>query len=595
LATHDILRICVQIADGLAAAHDQGIIHRDVKPANILLEAGLERVKITDFGLARVALENSDLTSFGDMVGTPAFMSPEQVDGHSLDARSDLFSLGCVIYAMVTGHSPFRAGNALATARKVTAEPHRSLCEVNANLPKYLAEITDKLLKKQPAERYASAKSLQQELTRRLADLQLKIEDSSVLLRLPGRESAPSSARGHRGWWAILFLLFVVIGTVESYRLWWSGGDGTRREQPGANGQPAVGTPAKAPLVLTVAADGSADFRNLTDAFRRVLPGGTIRVMDAARYESPLRIDSAELFQNLTLEATAGATLATNVGGAEGAGAPVLTIKETPGVRIRGFTFEVVKRQHAVELSGACPGLVIEDCVLRTQTPRESELAMIYLHGAAAGEAAAPLELRNLRIEAGGVGIVVGGHDEPTEVRHVRISGCQIRGADRDYGIPLIFLTALRDVVVTRNLLSTGTTGVSLALSDAQRAVAVEVSDNTFHNVGQFVTLDGTPDQGLRFVSNLILESDGLSRLNGNVADIREWFEGNWWERSVGNDEDVIGQVAKVVADVPLRSREWGVPDFLAPATNAPPDLPGRFGQREPSSGTPAANPGKKE
>jgi hypothetical protein len=180
-------------------------------------------------------------------------------------------------------------------------------------------------------------------------------------------------------------------------------------------------------------------------------------------------------------------------------------------------------------------------------------------------------------------------------VRHVRISGCQIRGADRDYGIPLIFLTALRDVVVTRNLLSTGTTGVSLALSDAQRAVAVEVSDNTFHNVGQFVTLDGTPDQGLRFVSNLILESDGLSRLNGNVADIREWFEGNWWERSVGNDEDVIGQVAKVVADVPLRSREWGVPDFLAPATNAPPDLPGRFGQREPSSGTPAANPGKKE
>src|SRR5205823_1838085 len=101
----DTLRISAQIASGLAAAHQQGVIHRDIKPANIMLEDSIERVKITDFGLARVSMEQSDLTSQGVVVGTPAYMSPEQVNGEPLDSRSDLFSLGCVMYAMTAGYS----------------------------------------------------------------------------------------------------------------------------------------------------------------------------------------------------------------------------------------------------------------------------------------------------------------------------------------------------------------------------------------------------------------------------------------------------------------------------------------------------------
>src|SRR5262249_29409220 len=95
----EILRIGLQTASGLAAAHAQGLVHRDIKPANILLENGVERVKITDFGLARAAADAS-LTQEGVVAGTPHYMSPEQARGEAIDQRSDLFSLGSVLYAM---------------------------------------------------------------------------------------------------------------------------------------------------------------------------------------------------------------------------------------------------------------------------------------------------------------------------------------------------------------------------------------------------------------------------------------------------------------------------------------------------------------
>ena len=100
----------MQTADGLAAAHAQGLVHRDIKPANILLENGVERVKITDFGLAR-AVDDASLTHTGFVAGTPQYMSPEQARGETVDHRADLFSLGSVLYAMCTGQPPFRAGH----------------------------------------------------------------------------------------------------------------------------------------------------------------------------------------------------------------------------------------------------------------------------------------------------------------------------------------------------------------------------------------------------------------------------------------------------------------------------------------------------
>src|SRR5262249_45504612 len=101
LELREVLRIGIQVASGLAAAHKHGLIHRDVKPANILLENGVQRVKLTDFGLARAA-DDASLTQSGYIAGTPAYMSPEQANGEPIDHRSDLFSLGSVLYEMCT-------------------------------------------------------------------------------------------------------------------------------------------------------------------------------------------------------------------------------------------------------------------------------------------------------------------------------------------------------------------------------------------------------------------------------------------------------------------------------------------------------------
>src|SRR5208282_6096438 len=137
LSVKEILRIGVQMAEGLAAAHKQGLVHRDIKPANILLDNGVERVKLTDFGLAR-AVDDASVTQSGTVAGTPNFMSPEQAEGLPVDHRSDLFSLGTVLYAMCTGHPPFRASGTHAVLKRVIDASPRPIREVNSEIPDWL-------------------------------------------------------------------------------------------------------------------------------------------------------------------------------------------------------------------------------------------------------------------------------------------------------------------------------------------------------------------------------------------------------------------------------------------------------------------------
>ncbi len=152
----DVVPIAVQVAAGLAAAHAHGLVHRDIKPANILLEEETGRVYITDFGLAR-AVDNAALTRTGAVAGTPHYMSPEQAEGGHVDHRSDLFSLGSLLYAMCTGRSPFRADGTLAVLRRICDVPHRPARDVNPEVPESLSAIIDRLLAKRPDDRYASA------------------------------------------------------------------------------------------------------------------------------------------------------------------------------------------------------------------------------------------------------------------------------------------------------------------------------------------------------------------------------------------------------------------------------------------------------
>ncbi len=171
LALHEILRIGMQAAGGLAAAHAQGLVHRDVKPANILLENGVERARLTDFGLAR-AVSDAALTQSGVVAGTPQYMAPEQARGESVDHRSDLFSLGSTLYAMCTGHPPFRAESAVAVLRRVSDDEPRPVRELNSEVPAWFAAIIAKLHAKDPAQRFQSAAEVYDLLGRCLAHLQ---------------------------------------------------------------------------------------------------------------------------------------------------------------------------------------------------------------------------------------------------------------------------------------------------------------------------------------------------------------------------------------------------------------------------------------
>ncbi|MGO9111323.1 MAG: protein kinase domain-containing protein [Thermoguttaceae bacterium] len=171
LELKEVLRIGMQAAAGLAAAHEQGLVHRDVKPANILLEKGVERAVLTDFGLARAA-DDVSMTRWGVIAGTPQYMSPEQARGEPLDGRSDLFSLGCVLYEMATGVSPFRADSTVATLRRLIDDTPPAMASLNAELPPWFVGIVERLLEKDPARRFGSAKEVSDLLEGCLAHLQ---------------------------------------------------------------------------------------------------------------------------------------------------------------------------------------------------------------------------------------------------------------------------------------------------------------------------------------------------------------------------------------------------------------------------------------
>jgi serine/threonine protein kinase len=171
LDVKSILRIGMQTAAGLSAAHRQGLVHRDIKPANILLENGVERVKLTDFGLAR-AVDDISMTRTGQITGTPQYMSPEQAQGQRVDHRTDLFSLGCVLYAMCTGRAAFRADSAVAVMHRVVHDVPRPIREVNEDIPDWLCDIVSKLLAKDPDDRFESALEVEDLLSRHLAHLQ---------------------------------------------------------------------------------------------------------------------------------------------------------------------------------------------------------------------------------------------------------------------------------------------------------------------------------------------------------------------------------------------------------------------------------------
>jgi serine/threonine-protein kinase len=250
LPLKEVLRIGLQAAQGLAAAHAQGLIHRDIKPANVLLENGVQRVKITDFGLAR-AVDDASLTQSGVIAGTPMYMSPEQSLGEPQDYRTDLFSLGSVLYTLCTGHPPFRAGNTQAVLRRVAEDTPRPIRETHPEVPDWLEAIVEKLMEKHPADRFQSAAEVAGLLESHLAHLQQPagIPRPPAPAPVARRPVAPAAKKSRVLLWVLLaagalclaFCLLPVMLVVSYFGM-----------SAHSDRSPAIATEAAVPPVLPV-------------------------------------------------------------------------------------------------------------------------------------------------------------------------------------------------------------------------------------------------------------------------------------------------------------------------------------------------------
>jgi tRNA A-37 threonylcarbamoyl transferase component Bud32 len=256
-----ILRVGAQVAKGLAAAHAQGLVHRDVKPANVLLENRVERVKLTDFGLAGAAA--AGLITRGIIAGTPLYMSPEQAHGEVTDYRSDLFSLGSVLYTMCAGRPAFLADSTAEVLRRVCEDTPPPLRQVAPDLPGWLCDTVARLQAREARDRPGSAQEVADLLSSRLVELHIP----GAKMPVPAVAAARPSRRGYFILAVSLVALLAIVALLAALLWPWlrpERADGPaeplelRREDmpPELLALAGGGDPEKAPASAAVLGDG---------------------------------------------------------------------------------------------------------------------------------------------------------------------------------------------------------------------------------------------------------------------------------------------------------------------------------------------------
>ena len=228
----EVVEIGIRLARALDAAHASGVVHRDLKPDNVIRtqDGG---VKILDFGIAWIdqveagsGAEPSRLTESGAVMGTPSYMSPEQIEGAAVDARTDVFSLGVVLYELLCGSNPFEAHTPLATAARIMATDPPPLAACNVSAPPSLERVVRKCLAKDREERYQQASDLVSDLEAIRGEVGgMPVESPTALKRAP---ASGSGLQGARAWWVAHQVTVMAVYALMTFPAWevrgWSGG-----------------------------------------------------------------------------------------------------------------------------------------------------------------------------------------------------------------------------------------------------------------------------------------------------------------------------------------------------------------------------------
>ncbi|MBC7967454.1 MAG: serine/threonine protein kinase [Fuerstia sp.] len=497
----DILRISRQIATGLRAAHDKGIVHRDIKPGNILLESSVQRVKIVDFGLAQVIFELSDITSLGQTLGTPRYMSPEQIEGSRVDERADLFSFGCVIYMMCVGHPPF-SGNSITVLHTILRDAHVPIRQVMPQIPQALSDMVDSLLSKSREQRLQTAAIVEETIT----GIARGGTPSDEYLRVQHAEKKPLPAKTRSSLPGIgAAVALVAASAMLAWSIW---GQRTPPEKPSTvptqqedpQGMSVVtDNPAESvdrgPITMTVGGSQS-DFPSLQAALLKVQPGDRLAVQGTLPPDDVLVLNDASRHSNLTIEWRTDTPFDYS-----GSAAAVITIDSVPGVRIQGAKMRAFNA-HLLSIRGDCHGLVMENCRLE-QAPKSHQAAVVFWD-TSRGIEASPIQLSHCEIVFWEAGILCKGSAN-SAVQWVQLTENVIRGLQPIWGIAINFEDSVRHMKVQHNRI----TSVRRAVSVIGVWDQVEVANNTFFDVMECFGADQVPtSKSVKIVGNLAIQSD---------------------------------------------------------------------------------------